>query len=164
MVEYQNIQTRMLGADSFPYRNITITQDVFDKAVDALNHFFFVGLQEEFEISAKVLIREMNVPADKAKDIGLVNEREQGSNKNIKKQKGEILENKDLMNRVREVNDYDIKLYKLGEFLRITDDAQIAKFRLYLAVEKFCAALKKYADLWEEVKSHGKVKCAGFQE
>jgi hypothetical protein len=28
MPEYQNIQTRMLGADSFPYRNITITQKV----------------------------------------------------------------------------------------------------------------------------------------
>lgn len=28
MPEYQNIQTRMLGADSFPYRNITITDEV----------------------------------------------------------------------------------------------------------------------------------------
>lgn len=28
MHEYQNIQTRMLGADSFPYRNITITEEV----------------------------------------------------------------------------------------------------------------------------------------
>ncbi len=28
MPEYQNIQTRMLGADSFPYRNITITNEV----------------------------------------------------------------------------------------------------------------------------------------
>lgn len=28
MHEYQNILTRMLGADSFPYRNITITEKV----------------------------------------------------------------------------------------------------------------------------------------
>jgi hypothetical protein len=28
MHEYQNIQTRMLGADSFPYRNITVTDEV----------------------------------------------------------------------------------------------------------------------------------------
>ena len=28
MPEYQNIQTRMLGADSFPYRNITINEGV----------------------------------------------------------------------------------------------------------------------------------------
>lgn len=28
MPEYQNIQTRMLGCDSFPYRNITITEKV----------------------------------------------------------------------------------------------------------------------------------------
>jgi hypothetical protein len=29
MVEYQNIVTRMFGADSFPYRNITITEEVY---------------------------------------------------------------------------------------------------------------------------------------
>lgn len=28
MPEYQNIQTRMLGADSFPYKNVTITAKV----------------------------------------------------------------------------------------------------------------------------------------
>lgn len=28
MPEYQNVQTRMLGADSFPYRNVTITNKV----------------------------------------------------------------------------------------------------------------------------------------
>lgn len=28
MMEYQNIQTRMLGADSFPYRNVTVNQQV----------------------------------------------------------------------------------------------------------------------------------------
>jgi hypothetical protein len=31
MVEYQNIQTRMLGADSFPYRNISITKEVLNE-------------------------------------------------------------------------------------------------------------------------------------
>lgn len=31
MHEYQNIQTRMLGADSFPYRNITVTDEVRHK-------------------------------------------------------------------------------------------------------------------------------------
>ena len=28
MPEYQNIQTRMLGADSFPYRNVTVNEEV----------------------------------------------------------------------------------------------------------------------------------------
>ena len=42
MPEYQNIQTRMLGADSFPYRNVTVNEKVFIKAVEALNAFFFV--------------------------------------------------------------------------------------------------------------------------
>jgi hypothetical protein len=29
MHEYQNIVTRMLGADSFPYRNVTVTEEVY---------------------------------------------------------------------------------------------------------------------------------------
>ena len=33
MPEYQNIQTRMLGADSFPYKNVTITDKVKEKCV-----------------------------------------------------------------------------------------------------------------------------------
>ena len=33
MVEYQNIQTRMLGADSFPYRNISITKEVLKRTI-----------------------------------------------------------------------------------------------------------------------------------
>jgi hypothetical protein len=115
MPEYQNIQTRMLGADSFPYRNITITDEVFDKAVDSINQFFFIGLQEEFEISAKILIRLMGIPKDKWNEISLANEREQGSNKQIKKQKQEILDDIELMGKVREFNDYDIRLYKLGK-------------------------------------------------
>lgn len=36
MHEYQNILTRMLGADSFPYRNITIT----DKVIFNFEYFF----------------------------------------------------------------------------------------------------------------------------
>lgn len=30
---------------------------------------------------------------------------------------------------------------------------------LLLGVKKFCDAVKNYDDLYEEVKSHGKVKC-----
>jgi hypothetical protein len=41
MPEYQNIQTRMLGADSFPYKNVTIT----DK-VNKIDSFFFTFFWE----------------------------------------------------------------------------------------------------------------------
>jgi hypothetical protein len=34
MHEYNNILTRMLGADSFPYRNITVTDEVRDALRD----------------------------------------------------------------------------------------------------------------------------------
>lgn len=111
MVEYQNIQTRMLGADSFPYRNVTITEDVFQKACDTIDRFFFVGLQEEFDLSAVLLARELGL---NDRNVSVVKEREQQGMKQIKVKKAEITSNATLMQRVREVNDYDIRLYKLG--------------------------------------------------
>lgn len=59
MHEYQNIQTRMLGADSFPYRNITIDDKVFERAVEALNKFFFIGLQEAYDFSLTVFLHKV---------------------------------------------------------------------------------------------------------
>lgn len=114
MVEYQNIQTRMLGADSFPYRNISITEDVFQKASDTIDRFFFVGLQEEFDVSALLLARELGL---NDRNVSVVKEREQQGMKQIKLKKAEITSNATLMHRVREVNDYDIRLYKLGKCL-----------------------------------------------
>lgn len=78
MHEYQNIQTRMLGAravttdsqdqinisimlgaDSFPYRNITVDDTVYEQAVEALNSFFFIGIQEVYDFSGQCWIIAM---------------------------------------------------------------------------------------------------------
>jgi hypothetical protein len=136
MVEYQNIQTRMLGADSFPYRDVPITPEVFDKAVDALNHLFFVGVQEAYDLSVQVMLRELNVPAQ----VDVKKERDQQSSKSIAKQKAAIKNNATLLARVREVNAYDVKLYKLG-------------------LVKFCTAAKKYDDLYTLLKQTTSVDC-----
>ena len=89
MVEYQNIQTRMLGADSFPYRDIPITPAVYEQAVDALNHLFFVGLQEAYDISVQVMIRELGVPVQ----VQVRKERDQQNSKSLIKQKQAIKSN-----------------------------------------------------------------------
>lgn len=112
MVEYQNIQTRMLGADSFPYRNITINEDVFRKASEGMEHFFFVGLQEEFDLSAVLLARELGL---NDRNVSVAKEREQQGMQQIKRKKQEITGNERLMQRVREVNSYDLRLYQLGK-------------------------------------------------
>jgi hypothetical protein len=39
MPEYQNIQSRMLGADSFPYKNITITKEVIEAHLTQAHHY-----------------------------------------------------------------------------------------------------------------------------
>jgi hypothetical protein len=136
MPEYQNIQTRMLGADSFPYRNITVTDAVWCSAVEALNNIFFIGLQEAYELSVEVLLRELNVPLN----IPVLKERDM-SNAGITRAKLALKNNKPLMEQVRNLNHYDAKLYELG-------------------VIRFCKTVKKYPDLWDKlVKNHPLIKC-----
>lgn len=137
MPEYQNIMTRMLGADSFPYRNVTITDQVYQNAVETIDRFFFIGLQEEFKISTSILVRKMH--ADE-QNISIVKERDQQNLKQIKQQKSQIMSNSSLMQRVREVNSYDLQLYQL-------------------AVKRFCDFASKYSDLMDKIRSNGKVKC-----
>ena len=137
MHEYQNIQTRMLGADSFPYRNITVNEEVFSKAVDALNNFFFIGLQEAYEFSVKVFLHEINRANE---TITMVNERDQGGAKKMNKEKADIKANKKLMEKAYNVNSYDVKLYEM-------------------AVSKFCSTVKQYGHLWEELQSNSRFKC-----
>lgn len=112
MEEYQNIMTRMLGADSFPYRNVTINDDVFKQAIDAVNNFFFVGLQEAYEISVELLIRELNLNKD-AFLSPIKKERDQSTGGKIVREKNELKQNNALLQRARVVNKYDVELYAM---------------------------------------------------
>jgi hypothetical protein len=78
--------------------------------VEALDHIFFVGLQEEFEISAELLLREMDV----VMPVNVTKERDQ-SNEKSSQLKAKLKGNKALMQRLKEINHYDVALYKLGE-------------------------------------------------
>ena len=111
MHEYQNIQTRMLGADSFPYRNITVDQNVFESAVEALNGFFFIGLQEVYDFSIKVFLHEINRPNE---SVTVVNERDQGGVNRLNTEKSNIRSNAILREKAYKVNSYDVQLYNLG--------------------------------------------------
>ena len=137
MPEYQNIQTRMLGADSFPYRNVTINDEIFNKAVDALNAFFFVGLQEVYDLSVELMQRELHT--DENDQIPVKNERNNNSGP-LKKKKAAIKSNKALMERTRQLNNYDERLY-------------------FLARNRFCITLEKYPDLYAKLDTK-KVQCS----
>jgi hypothetical protein len=50
MPEYQNIITRMLGADSFPYRNITVTDKVKNLWSCSFLFIPFLGLSESYRV------------------------------------------------------------------------------------------------------------------
>ena len=111
MPEYQNIMTRMFGADSFPYKNVTITDKVFEAAVDALDHMYFIAIQEVYDVSVKVMLREFNMTH---LDIPIEKERDQSVSKKVTEEKMLIKSNVTLMNRVRENNKYDVHLYSLA--------------------------------------------------
>jgi hypothetical protein len=79
--------------------------------MDAVDQFHFIALQEEFDLSAKAFAREI-IRNDSA--ISITKEREQTSNKKLKEDKKALKSNVDWMKRVREVNDYDVRLYAKG--------------------------------------------------
>lgn len=94
-----------------------------------------MGIQEEFEISAKLVLREMQVQMN----FTLVKERDM-STAQTAIEKAKLKSDKNIMNKLAEANTYDIALYKLG-------------------VKKFCEKLRKYQDLWDQVQKNGKVSC-----
>ena len=137
MPEYHNIQTRMLGGDSFPYRNYTVTRETFDAAVDALENMFFVGLTEAYDLSVHVLLRELQEDTD----IKIVKERDNTKRKHIIQQKADILNNATAVELIKQLNSWDIELYRV-------------------ATEKFCATVKIYPEFYKELQSNtSKVHC-----
>jgi len=140
MPEYQNIITRMLGADSFPYKNVTVDEKVYKRALDAVKGIFFLGLQEAYEISVKTLLRELSIK----QDIPILKERDQTTNKQQIKRKLEITSNATAMNKIRAHNTFDADLYRA-------------------AVKKFCKTVAKYPDLFEQLSANPKVDCKGIK-
>ena len=135
MPEYHNIQTRMLGADSFPYRNITVTDAIYAKAIDALDHMFYVGIHEEYAISAEAMLREFHVHMT----YTIAKERD-NSNRETLEKKEEITKNVTIMQRLEEINHYDMRLYE------------------YMT-QKWCTVLTRHPDLLVRVRKNGKVNC-----
>jgi hypothetical protein len=76
-----------------------------------MDNVFFVGLQEEFEISAKLILLEMNV----VMNFTFVKERDQ-SNAQIVREKAAIKNNNAIMEKLRQLNHFDIDLYAYGTY------------------------------------------------
>jgi hypothetical protein len=93
---------------------------VYQKAEDALQHLFFIGLQEEFQISSELLLREMAM-TDKLPAPEIKKERDQSTG-STSEQKAAIKGNAELMRRAREVNQYDLRLYAKGKFVTSMPD------------------------------------------
>ena len=136
MPEYNNIQTRMLGANSFPYKNVTISKDLYDTAVNALDNMYFIGLQEVYDLSVKIMLRELNYKGK----LEILKERDQAANRKIRREKEAIRNNSTMVTKINAVNSWDRKLY-------------------LEAVSRFCATARKYSDLYQLVLKSGKVHC-----
>lgn len=136
MPEYNNIQTRMLGANSFPYKNVTVDQELYETALSALDNMYFVGLQEVYDLSVKVLLRELNYSGQ----LEVLKERDQAANRKVRREKEAIRNNATAIAKINRVNDWDRLLYRE-------------------AVTRFCASARKYPDLYQLVLKSGKVHC-----
>jgi hypothetical protein len=77
--------------------------------VEALNGVFFIGLQEAYDISVEMLIREF-----KSSIIPLNKHEREAKSKKQTQEKNAILNNEALMTKAKMMNSYDIKLYELG--------------------------------------------------
>lgn len=101
-----------------------------------MDNIFFVGIQEEYDLSVEVMLRELQISL-KTK---VKKERDQQKDSDIKTQKNVLKSNKKLISRVRALNSYDTALY---------DSAYL----------RFCTTLKKYPDLYRKMKERGRNQC-----
>ena len=96
--------------------NISKTQQVYKQAVRAMNNIFFVGLQEAYEVSVHLLLRELNMK-QLTSSIVINKERDQTSAQKVNKEKNILRNDPKLMKRAQDVNSYDGLLYQIGKLL-----------------------------------------------
>merc|ERR1712146_838326 len=113
----------MLGANSFPYKNVTITHELFEKAREGIESIFFVGLQEVYDLSVKIMLRELNFKGE----LEVVKERDQAMNKKVRREKEAIRNNATAVAKMHAINAWYKELY-------------------LVALQKFCASARKYPD------------------
>ena len=102
-----------------------------------MNKIFFVAIQEEYDVSVEVMLRELKVNI-KSKEVR--RERDQQYDPFLADQKQAIRANEDLLARLKKFNYYDVELYKL-------------------AFTRFCRATIKYPDLYQRLKESSREKC-----
>lgn len=95
-----------------------------------------MGIQEEYDLSVLVMLRELGIPLT----TDIKKERDQQKSASLAKQKEDIKSNEVLTSRLRVVNSFDIDLYQL-------------------AFKRFCVTAKKYPELYARLKGESKARC-----
>jgi hypothetical protein len=90
-----------------------MVQQIFEQAVDSLDHMFFVGLQEQYSLSVEVMLRELGSSVQPK-----IKKERQDVSKKMKQNKLAVTSNATLMDRAATVNSYDLRLYDKGEILQ----------------------------------------------
>ena len=96
-----------------------------------------MGIQDEYAVSVQVMIRELQVPVD---EIAITKERDQQSDYIITYQKAKIKRDKKQVDRLLEVNRWDVDLYNL-------------------AFVRFCFTTRKYPELYRRLKYKTRQSC-----
>ena len=101
---------------------------------------YFVGVQEEYELSVQLMLRRLGVPLE----TKLKRERNQQKKRYVTREQTRIKANEALISRLKDVNIFDLHLY-------------------YLAFFRFCSDISLYPDLYDKLKEETKTKCENMQ-
>ena len=110
--------TRMFALDSFPYRNLTITDVEFENAKNRLSKFKVIGIQEAFDASARLLYKTFKVNIDDSLWKQNYDSKRMPLKSSIARSPKRYAKLQPHMEGTAAANEYDIKLYKwaVGKF------------------------------------------------
>lgn len=106
--------SRVIDSVSSVHLLIYVVIQVYNEAIKAVDSIFFVGIQEAYDFSVELLLREFDMKLS----IELPKER-QDSSKKLKENKDKVKSDKGLMKKAEDVNYYDMMLYRYGMLLQI---------------------------------------------
>lgn len=137
-------RTELTNCDpvSFPFQ-------LYNKAIEAVDRIFFVGIQEVYDYSVELLLREFDMKLS----IELPKERQDTANKKLKQDKDNVKNNALLMQRAEQVNYYDMRLYNYGTTFSFLFVVLYLNFQfMVIVLKRFCGFKIKYPEFMDKMR------------
>ena len=150
-------KTWLVGAIVIKLLNILLFQQIYGKALAAVERFYVIGIMEEFNTTVELLYRRLNLTSKMPKVVN-----KERPKLDMKVEKATVIySNSVLLKRAAVLNMFDIQLYRYGKnelyiwFSNATDAMNTLS-----AVARFCKHLSVYPDLLNRVNKNGFINCS----